>query len=331
MLKKLFLPAAVMAMVFTACDSDSSTSPKTDDQPQGTGTEQSGAINGDANNNTVVKTDPASANASSGAPCTVEKLSANSFIMTMKQDGAVTKVTTTIIGDRAEIDYVSVYDESVPLATVQSLCESNKQEALAEENATVTCEGRTMTAHEVGDAEIGFGGALQSAENACKEMNAYFSDNNPDQTDPGQNTDPVIDNPNQTPGLDQGSGRATCQITENSTNMLKMVAVQPDSGSIYTSYEYKNETLVTEIRFEFLPTVSLSEINEFCAETKADVVDMFEEGAVADVDCDDHSMTTVITEPSSINVLPYLAKEMVEYCNEIQRTGVIPEDDEDDF
>ena len=330
MLKKLFLPAAVMAMVFTACESDSSTSPKTDGQLQGNGTEQSGEINNNGANNATVKTDPVSADASSGAPCSVEQLSANSFVMTMKEDGVVTKITTAIAGDQAKIDYVSIYDESVSMAMIQSLCESNKQEALTK-NATVTCEGRTMTIHEVSAAEIGFDGALESAKNVCKEMNAYFSKNDSNQTNPGLNADPVIDNPDQTPGLDQGSGRATCQITENSTNMLKMVAVQPDSGSIYTSYEYKNETLVTEIRFEFLPTVSLSEINEFCAETKADVVEMFEEGAVADVDCDDHSMTTVITEPSSINVLPYLAKEMVEYCNEIQRTGVIPEDDEDDF
>lgn len=176
MLKKLFLSAAVVAFVFTACDSDSSTSPKTDDQPKENGAQQSGTINGDGADNTVVQTNPVSANTSTEVPCSVEKLSANSFVIKMKEDGAKTTITTTIAGGQAENDYVTEYDESVPMEMIQSLCESNKQEALTK-NATVTCDGRTMKIHEIAGAEIGFDGALESAQDVCKSMNAYLSEN----------------------------------------------------------------------------------------------------------------------------------------------------------
>ena len=84
MLKKLFLSAAIVALVFTACDSDSSTSPKNDEQPKDNVSEQSGSINGDGADNTVVQTNPVSANTSTEVPCSVEKLSANSFVIKMK-------------------------------------------------------------------------------------------------------------------------------------------------------------------------------------------------------------------------------------------------------
>lgn len=333
MLKKVFLSAMVAALALTACDSDSSTSPKNDEQPKGNVSEQPGTINGDGANNTVVKTDPVSANTSAEVPCSVEKTSANSFVMKMQEEGVLTTITTTIVGGQAEIDYVSVYDASVPEATIEQICAANKQEAL-EKSAAVTCEGRTMTIHEVDDAEIGFDGALKSAENVCKSMNAYLSENTSQNAglseETGLNESPVIDT---NPTTDITSDKATCQVTEQTTTTLKMVMVQPDSGTIYTSYEYKDGTFETVMRFEFLSTMSLEEINNFCAESKAEGAEMAAEaGVVMDVNCEDYGITMTITEQAPMNVMPYLAKDMIEYCNEIQETGVIPEDDdEEDF
>lgn len=342
MLKKVFLSAAVAALVLTACDSDNSTSAKNDDQPAANPAKTSDSVS-------VVKEDvsqtPISGNTGSDSqenvavsadvPCSVEKTSANSFVMIMNDDAVVTKITTKIVDGQAEIDYVSVYDESVSTATVQSVCESNKQEAQEEENATVTCEGRTIKIHQVDDAEIGFEGALESAKNVCKQMNAYQSENN--YSEPGEQAEQPGENgqlsgdPNPTPV--SNSGKATCQITEKTTNTLKMVMVQPDSGTIYMSYEYANATFVTEARFEFLTTMPMDRINQYCNEAKADALEMAEEeeGIVADVNCDGYSISETITEPASMNVLPFIAPEMTKYCEEIQKTGVIPDDDDDDF
>lgn len=324
MLKKLFLSAAVVALVFTACDSDSSTSPKNDDQPKGNGTEQSGPTN----NSTVEIKETVATDAGAEVPCSVEKLSANSFLMTMKEDGAVSRITTTIVGDQAEIDYVTEYGESVPTATIQALCESNKQEALTK-NATVTCDGRTMTIHEVDGAEIGFNGALESAKEVCKTMNAHLSENSdvnlPEE--PGPNETPVIDDPN--PNAFSTSGKATCKITEQTTTTLKMVMTQPDSGSITTLYEYKTDSLVTLVQFDFLPAMPQDSINAFCAEEKIGAREVEEEGAVVNVTCGDNTITERIAAPSSFNPLSFIAPEMTEYCEEIQRTGIIPDDEDD--
>lgn len=329
MLKKLFLSAAVVAFVFTACDSDSSTSPKTDDQPKENGAQQSGTINGDGADNTVVQINPVSANTSTEVPCSVEKLSANSFVIKMKEDGAKTTITTTIAGGQAENDYVTEYDESVPMEMIQSLCESNKQEALTK-NATVTCEGRTMTIHEVDDAEIGFDGALKSAQDVCKSMNAYLSENGSQNAglpeEPGLNESPVIDT---NPTTVITSDKATCQITEQTTTTLKMVMTQPDSGSITTLYEYKTDSLVTLVQFDFLPAMPQDSINAFCAEEKIGAREVEEEGAVVDVTCDGNAITERIAMPSSFNSLPFIVPEMTAYCEEIQRTGIIPDDEDD--
>lgn len=329
MLKKLFLSAAVVAFVFTACDSDSSTSPKTDDQPKENGAQQSGTINGDGADNTVVQTNPVSANTSTEVPCSVEKLSANSFVIKMKEDGAKTTITTTIAGGQAENDYVTEYDESVPMEMIQSLCESNKQEALTK-NATVTCEGRTMTIHEVDDAEIGFDGALKSAQDVCKSMNAYLSEYGSQNAglpeEPGLNESPVIDT---NPTTVITSDKATCQITEQTTTTLKMVMVQPDSGSITTLYEYKTDSLVTLVQFDFLPAMPQDSINAFCAEEKIGAREVEEDGAVVDVTCDGNAITERIAMPSSFNSIPFIVPEMTAYCEEIQRTGIIPDDEDD--
>lgn len=329
MLKKLFLSAAVVAFVFTACDSDSSTSPKTDDQPKENGAQQSGTINGDGADNTVVRTNPVSANTSTEVPCSVEKLSANSFVIKMKEDGAKTTITTTIAGGQAENDYVTEYDESVPMEMIQSLCESNKQEALTK-NATVTCDGRTMTIHEVDDAEIGFDGALKSAQDVCKSMNAYLSENGSQNAglpeEPGLNESPVIDT---NPTTVITSDKATCQITEQTTTTLKMVMVQPDSGSITTLYEYKTDSLVTLVQFDFLPAMPQDSINAFCAEEKIGAREVEEDGAVVDVTCDGNAITERIAMPSSFNSIPFIVPEMTAYCEEIQRTGIIPDDEDD--
>lgn len=318
MLKKLFLSAAIVALVFTACDSDSSTSPKNDEQPKDNVSEQSGSINGDGADNTVVQTNPVSANTSTEVPCSVEKLSANSFLMTMKEDGAVSRITTTIVGDQAEIDYVTEYGESVPTATIQALCESNKQEALTK-NATVTCDGRTMTIHEVDGAEIGFDGALESAKQVCKSMNAYLSENSSDPEEP-----------NQTPVSNPGaSGKATCQVVENTDTFFKMVAIQPDSVTMSISMEYKDGLVVTTGEIVFEDTFAQTDVDKYCAEAKAEIAAAAEEEVELDVVCDGRKIVESYSEEYPMNILPYAVPEMKASCDEIQRTGVIPDDDEE--
>ena len=292
------------AFVFTACDSESSTSPKDENRPQVNNTDQSGEANNNAaENNAAVNNDAGNSNASADVPCSVEKTSANSFVMKIDDGSSLSTVTTTIAGGQAEIDYVTVYDASVPATKIEALCEVNKQEALTK-NATVTCEDHSMTIHEVEDAEMGFDDALKSAEDVCKTMNAYLSETS-----------------------DTG---ATCSVTKDLSDYFQFVAVQPDSGTMYFSLEYKNGILLVTTEYVFENTVSQAEIDEFCAEVKAETLDL---GAVTgletNVECDGRMVTQYVSEEVSAGKIDRYFSETVAdmkaYCNEIQRTGVIPD------
>lgn len=299
MLKKVFLSAAVAALVFTACDSDSSTSPKDENRPQVNNTDQSGTTN----NNTAENNDAGNSNASADVPCSVEKTSANSFVMKIDDGSSLSTVTTTIVGGQAEIDYVTVYDESVPATKIQALCEVNKQEALTK-NATVTCEDHSMTIHEVEDAEMGFDDALKSAEEVCKTMNAYLSETS-----------------------DSG---ATCSVTKDLSDYFQIAAVQPDSGTMYFSLEYKNEMFLVTTEYVFENTVPQAEIDEFCAEVKAETLDLgTATGLETNVECDGRTVTQYVSEEVSAEAADRYFSETVAkmkaYCKEVQRTGVIPD------
>ena len=100
MFKKFFLSAAVVALIFTGCDSDSSTAPSST-------TKDSGAVKGALDRHEYSeKTDDGN--------CVVTKLSANSFSITYNQEGAATKIVSTIDGSTIEIEYQSTYGKSVP-------------------------------------------------------------------------------------------------------------------------------------------------------------------------------------------------------------------------
>ncbi|MBR5413467.1 MAG: hypothetical protein IK114_10585 [Fibrobacter sp.] len=331
MLKKIFLSAAVAALVFTACDSDSSTSPKNDDKSVEDPAKEpdSAAVNGKSETTVydTVKTSFSADQDVVGDECLVRKTSADSFVMTMSEAGVTTSITSVLKGDKVKLTYVSVYDESIPMATIQSFCDANKQEAVGVD-ASVECDGRTMTVRETKESDMTFEQMLASAKSTCEKLNSSVSSN---AEEPDSGIEPNQGSLNENAEVVTDPTRATCQITEKTTNTLKMVMAQPDSGSIYTSYEYKNGTLVTEARFDFLMTMPLTQINEYCADLKADAAEMAEEdGSVVDVDCDGYRITVTVVEQSSMNVLPYIASDMVEYCNEIQRTGVIPEDDDEE-
>jgi hypothetical protein len=161
-----------------------------------------------------------------------------------------------------------------------------------------------MTIHEVEDAGMGFDDALKSAEDVCKTMNAYLSETS-----------------------DTG---ATCSVTKDLSDYFQFAAVQPDSGTMYFSLEYKNGILLVTTEYVFENTVSQAEIDEFCAEVKAETLDLgAATGLETNVECDGRMVTQYVSEEVSAgNIDRYFSEtvaDMKAYCNEIQRTGVIPD------
>lgn len=339
MLKKVFLSAAVAALVFTACDSDSSTSPKTDNESavnpsNTTNSSDSTVIKGNAENikhDTIWAADNAGANAVS-IGCKIEKTSANTLMMTFRDDeGCTTTITSTLTGNKVENSYVAVYDDTVSMEKIQTLCEENRQEAL-ETGATLVCDGRTMSLKENDETDMSFEAVYSSAKLTCDQINTYFREQGLIVDDPneGVNTTPeqpdLNENSTATP-----SDRATCKVTENTETAFKMVAVQPDSATLSASVEYIDGALVTTSRVDFVMTVPLSKIESYCAESKADAAEAEEEGMTVEITCDGYTITGRYVQEVPMNLLSYITPEMKASCDEIQRTGVIPDDDEEDF
>lgn len=135
MLKKAFLISATVALVFSGCGSDNSTS----------------------------------ASGSQVLSCSANAISDDTFIMEVVTESVTLTTTTKIAGNLANIEYDVSYAPEVPAAYVQQECEENKQEA-QEKNAQIVCGDHSINIKEVAPADISFEDALKSAEISCREM-----------------------------------------------------------------------------------------------------------------------------------------------------------------
>ena len=237
MLKKIFLSVAITALLFTGCDSDSSTEPSSSTK---------GSVK------RALEQDRQTLNADA-EDCVVKKLSDNSFAMTYSEDGVSVKVTTTVANNFVENEYQATYGASVPMSYVQSLCEENEQEA-ASKNATVTCSGRTMTIKEIESTDMTFAESFQSAKDACNDINGtYPSDSIESQ-------------------ISQTDGRAICSYRE-SDNSFAMTALDQDTLMFSVSAEYFDSHYSFDIVMEFMPSVPLSDVQEACDDMKEEYRD----------------------------------------------------------
>lgn len=292
MLKKFFLSAAITALLFTGCDSDSSTAP-------------SSTVKEDRSVKEALdkkeQKDVGSYDEDDG-DCVVKKLSANSFSMTMKESGVTTKITSTFVGDRVENEYYTTYAESVPMSSIQSWCEENKEEAKTK-NATVTCSGRTMTIKEIEEAYLTFEDALISAKRTCNQI---------DDTD---EDDEII-----TPEEDHP---AVCSSRKTETSFV-MRAEDQDSVRFEATAEYEGGLYTFVIELEFASKVPMSDIEEACDDLQAMYSEGADESASVQVVCNNRMIMVSGREVTDENPISKIAANLSDFCNEIDLTGEFP-------
>ena len=303
MFKKFFLSAAVVALIFMGCDSDSSTAPSST-APSST-TKDSGAVKGALDRHEYSeKTDDGN--------CVVTKLSANSFSITYNQEGAATKIVSTIDGSTIEIEYQSTYGKSVPESYVESLCETNKQEAMSK-NATVSCDGRTILVRETDVTYLTFDEALNSAKETCNLMNGSTE----------QLNEFTADTLETWPTETEDSVTCSSRKTENS---FVLTARVPDSLSMQLTAEYYGESYAMVMVLEFMPNVPQSEIDDSCQELEGLYSDSYDgESMPVEVVCSGRQISVVTSGESDENPISEIAAEMSDFCNEIKMTGKFPD------
>lgn len=161
----------------------------------------------------------------------------------------------------------------------------------------------------------------------------YFLDNlsSTDQTlDKSSSSGQSLDNNKQITTEDRSSSssvnppsggkNATCVVKEKDDLHITIYMVQPDSGSITMTSSYQEGLYRTLVVFELDPAAPRDSFDEACADMKKDP-DM------TSIVCEDRKITATIDESSVINPIPLISSEIVGYCNQIQTTGFIPEDD----
>jgi hypothetical protein len=297
---------AIATLVFTACDSGNTTSPKLDAESNlgqsPSNPSPTDSLKGYAENDSTSKT--VNALEAGKVGCTYEKLSETSLVESLIDLESVTTVTTTINGATQEIEYYSTYANSVASDYIQSLCEENKKEASAEhKNATVTCGYRTMTIKEIVPA-MSIDALVQSAKNTCEEFNASHAD------------------------IETVPKRALCgmQSTESSISMAVYV---PDSMSLVYEVEYKDNVLSSTSEYVFELNVSEKVIQGFCDDAKANSIEYSTNGETRQTTCEDHRVRTMTSQdfsnnPLSTNPIDELLPQIKSFCDQIEATGKVP-------
>jgi hypothetical protein len=302
MLKKVLLLSSATAFMFLGCGSESTTSPRLDNQSN-TNLSQSDSLKNNANDNKDSTENLVNALEAGKVGCSYEVLSDTSVVELIKELDVTTKVTVTIKGAVQEIEYYSTYASSVAIDVIQSLCEENKEDAAEHGNATVTCGHRTMTIKETVPS-VSLDDLVQSAKNTCEEFNASHAD------------------------IETVPKRAICGMRSTETSIAMSVMV-PDSMSLFYEVEYKDNVLSSTSKFVFDLNVSKKVIQGFCDESKVNSIEYSTNGETRRTTCDSNQVVTITSQdysknPLSTNPIEELLPQIESFCDQIETTGKYP-------
>lgn len=126
--------------------------------------------------------------------------------------------------------------------------------------------------------------------------------------------------------------KATCAITQNEENAFEMIMDKPDSGTVTISMTYENGLFTNSSVAVFDESVSQSELDVACAEAKSDANGDEAEGFTSTVTCEGNTIRTESTMQVMINPMTIggLTSSFVEMCEQVQKTGIIPDDDSEE-
>lgn len=309
MIKKILPLTAAALMALTACSDDSSSSP-------------SGPSESDV------------------PSCSAKKKSSNSVEMIYSIPGISTStITTTLMGEKVQMDIFTKYSSIAPLDSIRAECEENKLEALEDpENSSVTCTDRTITIKSTRESDgVSIEKLYEKAVGECMVFEKMFQSGNDNiYDDVHENNGPIFTDPstpsdNDSPlvgGDDLGNrqGKATCKISKNSDSEFEMTVSDADTATMSISATYIDGILEESNIIIFNENLPQSFVDNECAEAKEDAL---EDANGSVVTCEGNVISQILEMESPFNPIPLMSGLMVEYCNEIQETGIIPDDDED--
>lgn len=284
MIKK-FLPITTVAtLAFMACSPDESSSPIApiaESSSSIQGTENPNSANSIASSSSVSNSSSSLNQFSSSSianqlqhftknECSVTKLSDNVVLMdfTVANSESV-QMKMTLVGTNVEMDMVTTYDAFISDSEVEKTCAEAKESAAGYNNASVLCDGHTISVKYINSAnDKNADEIVESSKELCKLMNlvevygSSSSTSNPSSPSSSSFQVPVSnkEKPND----------AVCEVFVDLDTAFVMTAVKPDSIIININMNYNRGTLVMSEVMQFADAIPETTISEICNQAKED-------------------------------------------------------------
>ena len=348
---KKFLPlTAVATLAFMACSPDESSSPiapiaESSSSIQGVESPNSAnsiaSSSSEFQNNSsssVAKTNESSSSVNQTSSssngnqlqhftkneCSVTKLSDNVVLMdfTVANSESV-QMKMTLVGTNVEMDMVTTYDAFISDSEVEKTCAEAKEKAAGYKNASVLCDGHTITVKYIDSANGQTADdVVESSNQLCSLMNlveafgSSSSTTNPSSPSSSSFKVPVSnkEKPND----------AVCEVSVDLDTAFVMTAVKPDSIIINISMNYKAGNLVMAEVLQFADAIPESTVSEICNQAKEDAR---KDPLGGTVYCNEKNITQSLTL-TTVNSIPVSAPDFIADCDEINATGILVEDED---
>lgn len=339
MIKKFLPITAVATLAFMACSPDESSSPIApiaESSSSILGTESPNSVNSVASSSSVSYSSSSSLNQFSSSSngnqlqhftkneCSVTKLSDNVVVMdfTVANSESV-QMKMTLVGTDVEMDMVTTYDAFVSDSEVEKTCTEAKESAAGYNNASVLCDGHTISVKYINSAnDKNADEIVESSKELCKLMNlvevfgSSSSTSNPSSLSSSSFQVPVSnkEKPND----------AVCEVFVDLDTAFVMTAVKPDSIIININMNYNRGTLVMSEVMQFADAIPETTVSEICNQAKEDARKDPLSGTVY---CNGKNITQSLTL-TTVNSIPVSAPDFIADCDEINATGIFVEDED---
>ena len=340
MIKKFLPITAVTTLAFMACSPDESSSPIApiaESSSSILGTESPNSVNSVASSSSEFQNNSSSSlnqfSSSSIAnqlqhftknECSVTKLSDNVVLMdfTVANSESV-QMKMTLVGTNVEMDMVTTYDAFISDSEVEKTCAEAKESAAGYNNASVLCDGHTISVKYINSAnDKNADEIVESSKELCKLMNlvevygSSSSTSNPSSLSSSSFQVPVSnkEKPND----------AVCEVFVDLDTAFVMTAVKPDSIIININMNYNRGTLVMSEVMQFADAIPETTISEICNQAKEDARKDPLSGTVY---CNGKNITQSLTL-TTVNSIPVSAPDFIADCDEINATGILVEDED---
>ena len=256
--------------------------------------------------------------------CSVTKLSDNVVLMdfTVANSESV-QMKMTLVGTNVEMDMVTTYDAFISDSEVEKTCAEAKESAAGYNNASVLCDGHTISVKYINSAnDKNADEIVESSKELCKLMNlvevygSSSSTSNPSSLSSSSFQVPVSnkEKPND----------AVCEVFVDLDTAFVMTAVKPDSIIININMNYNRGTLVMSEVMQFADAIPETIISEICNQAKEDAR---KDPLGGTVYCNGKNITQSLTL-TTVNSIPVSAPDFIADCDEINATGILVEDED---